>query len=223
MRNRFLCALLALCLLMPMLALPAAVAETSTEELLASVRASILERAQSSNTRYELQELVRAENYLDFAVQEYAAFESETQGQQLVYVYVDVACSADASQDYYMGDYDIALCAYSSQDRTEDSFRLYTPSNVFDVTDGRVQELLWPVAVYSDKSYTLCLIYTLPAEVAQVAIVETNMIGGNESGVEAMGPIYSLTVRLNAQPADSSAPETGEPDTDTPTQEPSTL
>lgn len=224
MKNRFLCMLLVLSLLMPLLALPAAaVAETSTEELLASVRASVLERSQSSNTRFELQEVIQAENYLDFSVQNYAAFESETAGQQLVYVYVDVAASANATEDYSLGDYDFTLCAYSSQDKTDDSFLLYTPSNVFDVTDGRVQELLWPVSVYSDRSYTLCLIYTVPAEVTQVAIVETNMMGSNDTGVEAMGPIYSLTVRLDTQPADGGAPETGEPDTSSPTEEPAAL
>lgn len=227
MKKRFLCVLLVLSLLASLLALPAAaMAETSSEKLLDDVRASILERSRTSNTRYELKDVVKAENFLDFTVQQFAAFTGDTQDQVLFYVYVEVAATADAENNYSMSDYDFTLCAYSSAERTDDSFLMYTPSNVYDVTDGRVQELMWPVSVYGDRSYTLCLIYTIPAAVSQVAIVETNMMGSDDTGVQSMGPIYSMTVPVVPQaPAESAAPEDGAaaPDEGAPTQEPSTL
>ena len=193
MKTSLFCRILALCLMLLWLAVLPAHAETAATDVLGQLRASILSRAKTSYTEFDANERISAENQLSFMVTDYFLSSVDQEGAMAVDVLVTLSLNPDCQDAFYMADFDFVLVAFSGTPKTPENMLLYTPAHVFDVTNERDQELLWPIALYNDRAIQLDLVYEVASDLTEFGFLETNTIGTDASTLEAQGPLYGLT------------------------------
>jgi len=160
---------------------------------LATLRQSILDRCLDNNTDISMDDKIAAENGVNFTLIDSQFTPNTGDGDMCVDVYLNVTRAETFGDGYSLTLYDFVLAAFPEDRSTMDDMLLYTPAHVYDLTDDRLQELAWPVQFFQDRTLSLCLTYVVPKTLLQFGFLETNITGGDETDLQAAGPLYTFT------------------------------
>ena len=190
-----LCVLCACMMLAPLTGV-SALAE-DTEALDAALRQSIEDRCQINNVDISMEDKIAAENGINFTMMDYQFTTYSGKGDMCVDVYLNVTGTDIQGENFYLMPFDFVLVSVSEEDSSRDDMLLYTAEHMYDLTDGRYQEINWPIQLFEDTTISLCLTFVVPKTLLQFGFSESNLTGDNVNALEAAGPLYTLSFNRN--------------------------
>lgn len=182
---------LLVCLMMLSL-LPAALA-SADDALIAEALQSILDRSQSENVEITTGQKISAENGVDYTITDLAFHSEDGNGTMRVEINLDVSQGASSNLRLGLMNFGFMLLALPQDSASLSDIEAYLPNHVLDLTDGRYQELNWPVVLDQNRILSLCMTYVVPKTMHEFGFVQTNLFGSGAGDLTAKGPIYTLS------------------------------
>lgn len=172
--------------------LPAALADAN-DALIAQARQSILNRCQDQNVDVRMDQKISAENGIDYTITDLSFHSEDGNGTMRVEVYLDI--SQGASSDLRLGlmDFGFMLLVLPPNAASLSDMQAYLPNHVIDMTNGRYQELNWPVMLDKDLVLSVCLTYVVPKTMQNFGFAQTNLFGSGAGDLTEKGPIYTYS------------------------------
>lgn len=152
----------------------AALADISNKMQARDVQENVLALCRSENDHYGLNEEVSVEDAFYFTLEGQEEYASDTRGVMSILFTLTVRSGEGMPDGVGITDYDFVLTSMGADPTDEDDFLYYWPANVYSLSNGRVQNLAWPVLVY-DEPMQLVIEYLAPASLTDFAFVYTNM------------------------------------------------